>query len=184
MKCSTLFPSYSLADPSDAEGCRLPNGHAGPHEFVAGDGRVMQWETDWECTCESCMGPDPDFCVTYWQKKRVFAFCRSMPGEPLMRAQLEAIQAAIGTDIEPECIIEDGAPALSPPSKRPALRQLLETTARGDRVIVAASRLLALTRAEVRAVIKQFDRAGVQVSSLDDGNLNSLHPNGDFQGTL
>ena len=181
MKCAILFTQGCLADPSDSDGCRLPNGHYGPHEFAAADGRIIQWETDLECTCEHCMEGEGDYCTVYWTKKRVFAFCRSMPGEPSMRTQLEAIQAAIGTDFEPECIIEDGAPALSPPSKRPALRQLLETAARGDRVIVAASRLLALTRAEVRAVIKQFDRAGVQVSSLDDGDLNSLRPNRDFQ---
>jgi hypothetical protein len=184
MKCAILFPHHCLGDPRDAEGCRLPNNHAGPHEFVAADGRVMQWETDLECSCEHCMEGYGDYCTTYWPKVRVFAFCRSMPGEPSMRTQLEAIQAAIGTDVDADCIIEDGSPALSPPSKRPALRQLLETAARGDRVIVAASRLLALTRAEVRAVIKQFDRAGVQVSSLDDGDLNGLRPNGDFQGTL
>lgn len=101
-----------------------------------------------------------------------------------MRTQLEAIQAAIGADIEPECVIEDGAPALASPATRPAMRHLLDTAARGDRVIVAASRLLGLTRADVRAIVKQLDRAGVRVSALDDGDLNSLRPTGDFQGTL
>lgn len=109
---------------------------------------------------------------------RVFAYCRAMPDEPSMRTQLAAIEGAAGVDIEPACVIEDAARALAAPAERPALRQLLETAVRGDRVIVAASRLLGLTRADVRAVVRQFDRAGVRVSSLDDGELNSLRPAG------
>lgn len=184
MSTCGIMHGRGLGGPTDDHGCRLPVNHAGPHEFLATDRRVYQWETDWECTCEECMGGDGDFCTTYWPKARVFAFCRSMPGEPLMSAQLEAIEAATGTSIEHECVIEDGAPALSPPSKRPALRLLLETVGGGDRVIVAASRLLGLTRAEVRAVVRQIADTGAQVSSLDDGDMNSLRPTGNFTETL
>lgn len=118
------------------------------------------------------------------RKHRVYAYCRAMPDEPSMRTQLAAIEGAAGIDIEPACVIKDTARALAAPAERPALRQLLDTACRGDRVIVAASRLLGLTRADVRAVVRQFDRAGVRVSALDDGDLNSLRPDGDFQGTI
>lgn len=53
--------------PKDRNGCRLPDGHEGAHEFVADDGAVYRWEIDLECTCEHCMRCDGDYCTTYWR---------------------------------------------------------------------------------------------------------------------
>jgi hypothetical protein len=55
--------------PDDKDGCILPVNHTGqPHEFVANDGTVYQWETDLECECDHCMRAEGDFCTTYWKK--------------------------------------------------------------------------------------------------------------------
>ncbi|TXT23856.1 MAG: hypothetical protein FD131_5135 [Rhodocyclaceae bacterium] len=51
----------------DTCGCRLPCGHPGPHEFVADDDQVYQWETDWGCDCEDCLSGEGDFCTIYWR---------------------------------------------------------------------------------------------------------------------
>jgi hypothetical protein len=50
-------------DPSDPNGCLLEHAHDGPHEFLSGDGRRYQWETDLCDTCD-CEG---DYCTTYWR---------------------------------------------------------------------------------------------------------------------
>jgi len=55
--------------PADTEGCRLPVNHGGrPHEYVATDGRVIQWEVDLECDCDHCMRAEGDYCTVYWKK--------------------------------------------------------------------------------------------------------------------
>ncbi len=51
--------------PSDPNGCVLPVGHPGPHEFIAGDGQRFQWETDLTCGCSHCKA-EGDFCTEYW----------------------------------------------------------------------------------------------------------------------
>lgn len=66
LPCGTLF-STEGGGPYDIDGCRLPDGHAGPHEFVTPTGVVYRWETDWDCTCEECMREDGDYCSVYWQ---------------------------------------------------------------------------------------------------------------------
>lgn len=66
-ECGLLLTREHAPDVHDAHGCVLPVGHVGTHEFAAEDGQVWQWETDWECDCESCMN-DGDFCVLYWLK--------------------------------------------------------------------------------------------------------------------
>lgn len=65
--CGVLFTNEGLP-PIDVTGCQLPSGHGGPHEFVARNGARYQWETDWDCTCESCLSADGDYCSIYWQK--------------------------------------------------------------------------------------------------------------------
>lgn len=53
----------------DTEGCVLPDGHDGPHEFVdARNGARWQWETNWDCQCQHCLEADGDFCTVYWRK--------------------------------------------------------------------------------------------------------------------
>lgn len=67
--CGVMHGDYSAACPVDLEGCRLPEGHHGPHEFCAPDGRVWQWETDFECACEHCRLCEGDYCTIYWEKR-------------------------------------------------------------------------------------------------------------------
>ncbi|KQR62623.1 hypothetical protein [Acidovorax sp. Leaf160] len=55
----------------DKYGCVLPEGHDGPHEFVAQDGRCWLWETDLECDCAHCARCEGDYCTQYWLKPRV-----------------------------------------------------------------------------------------------------------------
>lgn len=62
MMCSILFTNYGHG-PTDQHGCHLQVGHTCPHEFVARNGRVYRWETDWECGCES----DECDCSIYWE---------------------------------------------------------------------------------------------------------------------
>jgi hypothetical protein len=52
----------------DEQGCMLPAGHQGAHEFIDASGDPWCWETDLECDCERCAQMDGDFCVTYWKK--------------------------------------------------------------------------------------------------------------------
>lgn len=66
--CALLLSRDYTPGVHDPHGCVLAVGHAGPHEFVANNDQVWQWETDWECDCESCMN-DGDFCVVYWPKE-------------------------------------------------------------------------------------------------------------------
>ena len=68
--CAVLFPSYSHGHPKDTEGCRLPIGHDGPHEFVSTSGRVFEWENDWSCDCDECSSEDGDQCYVYWEKSK------------------------------------------------------------------------------------------------------------------
>lgn len=63
--CGILHGSDVLG-PQDPEGCVLPMGHEGPHEFVSTDGSRWQWETDWSCDCEHCMQCQGDYCTVYW----------------------------------------------------------------------------------------------------------------------
>ncbi len=64
--CSILFSDDPFL--TDINGCVLPDGHSGPHEFVDQRARVWQWETDLECDCEHCRECEGDYCTTYWQK--------------------------------------------------------------------------------------------------------------------
>lgn len=65
-RCAVLFPSRDAVSPEDIDGCKLPNGHHGPHQFVASDSRVYQWETDMECDCEDCQSEEvDDWCIVY-----------------------------------------------------------------------------------------------------------------------
>lgn len=66
-RCDILFSNEHIG-PKDKDGCYLPRGHAEPHEFVADDGDVIQWETDLECDCDHCMRCEGDYCTTYWRK--------------------------------------------------------------------------------------------------------------------
>ena len=66
-QCGTLHGDYPGA-PDDTDGCILPSGHIGPHEFVDADGQHWLWETDLECNCEHCMRCDGDYCTLYWEK--------------------------------------------------------------------------------------------------------------------
>jgi hypothetical protein len=68
MTCGIQFSGWGLG-PKDKDGCRLPDGHAGPHEFISVTGTVYRWETDWECNCEHCRTNDGDYCSTYWEHK-------------------------------------------------------------------------------------------------------------------
>ncbi len=69
MTCGTIF-SDDGPGPKDADGCRLPVGHAEPHEFVAADNSVICWETDLTCDCDHCMRAEGDYCMIYWPKAK------------------------------------------------------------------------------------------------------------------
>lgn len=65
--CAILFPRRDGVSPEDCNGCVLPNGHHGPHEFVASNGIRYFWETDMDCDCEECLSDEPDnWCIVYW----------------------------------------------------------------------------------------------------------------------
>lgn len=66
-RCATLHGD-GLVGVEDHDGCILPEGHDGPHEFIARDGSHWLWETDLECECEHCMRCEGDYCTIYWQK--------------------------------------------------------------------------------------------------------------------
>lgn len=67
-QCGTMAGNHFLVGVCDDDGCILAVGHAGPHEFVAEDGKHWHWETDMECGCEHCMNGDGDYCIIYWPK--------------------------------------------------------------------------------------------------------------------
>lgn len=67
-QCRTMADNHLLVGVCDDDGCILPVGHTGPHEFVTQDGKHWHWETDMECGCEDCMHGDGDYCITYWPK--------------------------------------------------------------------------------------------------------------------
>lgn len=66
--CSIL---HGECGPTDKNGCILPEGHTGPHEFIDDKGVHWLWETDLECTCEHCMDEGGDYCTEYWEKPTV-----------------------------------------------------------------------------------------------------------------
>jgi hypothetical protein len=65
--CGVLHGNHVIG-PQDDNGCVLPCGHDGPHEFVDASGRHWLWETDLECDCEHCMRAEGDYCSVYWRK--------------------------------------------------------------------------------------------------------------------
>lgn len=69
--CDILMPHFGPG-PHDANGCHLARGHAGRHECVATNDRTYEWETDWECDCDSCREAedgDGDYCIIYSEKQ-------------------------------------------------------------------------------------------------------------------
>ena len=67
-RCAILFPKRGIS-PEDTEGCTLPRGHFGPHSFVTSGFRVINWEVDFDCDCESCESDEPDdWCIVYWEE--------------------------------------------------------------------------------------------------------------------
>ena len=74
MICGILH-GEGIGAPEDRHGCILPVNHGGqPHEYVAPNGEVIQWETDLDCDCDHCMeaadNGDGDYCTIYWRKER------------------------------------------------------------------------------------------------------------------
>lgn len=66
MSCGIIFHSHSPVEPSDAEGCILPEGHQGEHQFKSERGRLIAWQYDWECGCDNCCTNDmKDMCILY-----------------------------------------------------------------------------------------------------------------------
>jgi len=63
MICSVIHPN-DMCVPHDVHGCRLAEGHEGPHEFLSSAGCVYLWESDMECgECD----PDECDCTIYWR---------------------------------------------------------------------------------------------------------------------
>jgi hypothetical protein len=58
--CYLLIPTFDDRFRADEAECFLPNGHVGPHRCKLKDGRVIEWESDDECT--DC---DPDECECF-----------------------------------------------------------------------------------------------------------------------
>jgi len=66
-RCAVLFPNRDAVSPTDFDGCVLPNGHLGPHQFQGSDLVMYAWETDMECRCEDCQSEEVDnWCIAYW----------------------------------------------------------------------------------------------------------------------
>jgi len=64
-QCFILPPSH-LRPFKDGCDCVLQLGHSGPHRFVDEGGKVIEWETDNECDCESCQSDDArNWCVVW-----------------------------------------------------------------------------------------------------------------------
>jgi hypothetical protein len=51
----------------DEKGCHLPDGHDGPHEYIATNGKRIAWETYIECNCAHCRRCEGDYCTIYWE---------------------------------------------------------------------------------------------------------------------
>ena len=65
-RCAVLFPRRDAVSLTDFDGCVLPNGHLGPHKFLASDLLMYEWETDMECDCEDCRSDEvDDWCIVY-----------------------------------------------------------------------------------------------------------------------
>ena len=67
-RCAVLFPGRDrdAISPTDFDGCVLPNGHFGPHEFVGSDLHRYTWATDLECKCEDCQSDEVDNWCIVW----------------------------------------------------------------------------------------------------------------------
>lgn len=64
--CGVLFPNHSPVEPTDFDGCILPSGHDGEHEFIGADLLLYGWETDMDCDCEHCRSDSVDqWCSVY-----------------------------------------------------------------------------------------------------------------------
>jgi hypothetical protein len=65
-RCAVIFPRRDAVSPTDFDGCVLPNGHLGPHQFLASDLLMYEWETDTDCDCEDCQSDEvDDWCIVY-----------------------------------------------------------------------------------------------------------------------
>ena len=68
--CGVIFPRNHPCGPFDNDGCRLKHGHDGRHEFVDKNGKIIEWETDFECNCADCQNEDANFwCIVYQEKE-------------------------------------------------------------------------------------------------------------------
>lgn len=66
--CGVMFNNN--ASVTDTNGCFLPHGHDGEHEFKCTSGRTFLWHTDMECDCDDCASEDAnDWCSIYHEKK-------------------------------------------------------------------------------------------------------------------
>ena len=72
--CGIIAPD-NVGVPPGIDGCILPDGHDGPHKFIASGppygsvynkGKVFFWETDTECKC--CLDSDTWDCITIWEE--------------------------------------------------------------------------------------------------------------------
>lgn len=66
--CGTMHGEGGPVGHPDHNGCILPDGHPGPHEFVSCTGVHWLWTCDLSCTCEQCLEDDEHYCTTYWRK--------------------------------------------------------------------------------------------------------------------
>jgi hypothetical protein len=65
MTCGICCPSR-IDIPHDIDGCLLPDGHDGRHQFSCEVG-LVSWETDYGCDCPDCVTGDSfsDNCILY-----------------------------------------------------------------------------------------------------------------------
>jgi len=68
--CGKMCPQRQSM-PRDSDGCMLQSGHKGPHQFVVGDGRAVNWKVDESCDCDGCQSSEPDdWCIEWWEQRR------------------------------------------------------------------------------------------------------------------
>ncbi len=52
-RCHILLPSFDIYLRGDNDGCMNTSDHLDEHLNILEDGRVIQWETDYSCGCDS-----------------------------------------------------------------------------------------------------------------------------------
>lgn len=65
MTCGILFQRNSPVEPKDEHGCILEDAHNSAHVFKDDQGRLIEWEDDYSCTCGCWDDAEGGVCMVY-----------------------------------------------------------------------------------------------------------------------